>query len=100
MLSKIELFNAKNAGKKIEEGIQFTVTSIGCFTDTDKDGKPVEVSALKTDDGAIYTTISATIRDSLDMLDDILSDNGSVRVQVVQNKSNSGRDFYMLKIVD
>ena len=100
MLNKIDLFNAKNAGTPIEAGLEMTVVAVGTFPDKDKDGHDVNVSVLKTDKGDVYTTISATVSNSIDMLDDILADNGSVKVKVNQAKSNNGRDFYQLQIIE
>lgn len=99
MLSKRELYNARNAGNKIEKGMKLNVVAVGTFDDTDKDGKPVKVSALKTDEGSIFTTISATISDSLDDLDEIITEEGTVTVEVLQNKSNNGREFFQLQIL-
>lgn len=99
MLTKRELFNARNAGLKISEGLKITLTGVGTFEDIDKDGKTVTVSALKSEDGAIYTTISATIAQSLDDLEDIIAEEGKVTVIVNQNTSNSGREFYQLQIL-
>lgn len=98
-LSKKDLFNAKNAGQKIEAGMEIVVVGVGCFPDTDKDGHDVVVTALKDEDGSIYTTISATINNSIDLLDDIISDEERVHVRVIQNTSNSGREFYQLQII-
>lgn len=99
MMTKRELFNAKNAGQKIEKGMTLTVVSTGQFADKDKDGNDVTVTALACKDGSIYTTISATIADSMDLLDDILSEEGEVTVKVNESKSNSGRSFYQLQII-
>lgn len=98
-MTKRELFNAKNNGKKIENGITFDVVKVGSFPDTDKDGNNVNVSCLMTPDGEIFTSISATIYDSLDMLYDIISDEGKVTVKVNENTSNNGRKFYQLQIL-
>ena len=94
-----ELFNAKNAGQKIEVGMIIEVVKIGEFPDTDKDGKDIIVSAMQTPDGSIYTTISATIHDSMDLLGDILAEEGSVTVKVNENVSNNGRKFFQLQII-
>lgn len=99
-LTKKELFNAKNAGNKIEKGMVIDVVSTGSFPDTDKDGNDVTVTALKDKNGDIYTTISATINSSLGLLEEILSEEGFVTVKVLQQKSNNGREFFMLQIVD
>ena len=94
-----ELFNAKNAGQKIEVGMVIEVVKIGEFPDTDKDGKDIIVSAMQTQDGSIYTTISATIHDSMDLLGEILSEEGSVTVKVNESVSNNGRKFFQLQII-
>lgn len=99
MLSKKELFNAKNAGRKIENGAEFTVVNVGTFPDVDKDGNDVTVTALQTDTGEIYTSISATIANSIDMLDEIIAEEGAVTVKVNENVSNGGRKFYQLQII-
>ncbi|MBP3338346.1 MAG: hypothetical protein J6L69_02960 [Lachnospiraceae bacterium] len=100
MMTKKELFNAKNSGKKLEKGMQIEVKSVGTFEDTDKDGNPVKASALVASDGNVYTAISATIADSLDLLDDIISEEGAVTVEVQENTSSAGRTFKQLSIID
>lgn len=99
MMTKRELFNAKNAGQKIEKGMTLEVVSLGQFADKDKDGNDVTVTALACKNGDIYTTISATIGNSIDLLEDILNEEGSVTVKVNESKSNSGRSFYQLQII-
>lgn len=98
-MTKRELFNAKNAGCKIEAGMTFTIVNVGTFKDVDKDGHDVTVTAMVTKDGSIYTTISATVANSIDMLDDIIADDGEVTVKVNKSTSNSGREFFQLQIV-
>lgn len=100
MLNKIDLFNAKNAGTPIEAGLIMTVVAVGTFADKDKDGHDVTVSVLKCEDGNVYTTISATVSNSIDMLDDIIADNGKAKVKVNQGTSNNGREFYQLQIIE
>ena len=100
MMTKVELFNAKSCGQKLEKGMKITVKSVGSFDDTDKDGNAVKASALVADDGTVYTAISATIYNSLEMLDDILAEQGTVTVEVISSESNSGREFKQLKIVE
>nr|DAG33413.1 MAG TPA: ssDNA binding protein [Bacteriophage sp.] len=99
MLSKKELFNAKASGEKIEKGLQIDVVNVGSYGDTDKDGNPVTVSVIVDADGSVFTSISKTINDSLDMLEDIISDDGHALVEVKENTSNSGRKFYQLMIL-
>lgn len=99
MLSKKELFNAKASGQKIEKGLQIDVVNVGSYADTDKDGNPVEVSVFVDKNGTVFTSISKTVNETLDMLDDIISDDGHAVVEVCENTSNSGRKFYQLMIV-
>lgn len=99
MLSKKELFNAKASGQKIEKGLQIDVVNVGSYADTDKDGDPVEVSVLVDKNGSVFTSISKTVNEILDMLEDIISEDGHAVVEVCENTSNSGRKFYQLMLV-
>jgi hypothetical protein len=98
MLSKKELFNAKASGQKIEKGLQIDVVNVGSYDDTDKDGNSVTVSVFVDKDGAVFTSISKTVNETLNMLEDIISDDGHAVVEVCENTSNSGRKFYQLMI--
>lgn len=99
MLSKKELFNAKSSSHKIEKGLQIDVVNVGEYADTDKDGNPVSVSVLVDKDGTVFTSISKTINETLDMLEDIILDEGHVLIEVCENTSNNNRKFYQLMIV-
>lgn len=99
MLSKKELFNAKASSQKIEKGLQIDVVNVGTYADNDKDGNSVTVSVLVDKDGSVFTTISKTVYETLDMLEDIISDDGHAVVEVCENTSNSGRKFYQLMIL-
>ena len=99
MLSKKELFNAKASGQKIEKGLQIDVVNVGSYADTDKDGNPVDVSVLVDKNGTVFTSISKTVNETLDMLEDIIMDDGHAVVEVCENTSNSGRKFYQLMLV-
>lgn len=100
MMTKRELFNAKNSGQKLEAGMVVEVKAIGTFEDTDKDGNDVTASALVSTDGNVYTAISATIASSLELLDEIIQDEGAVKVKVTEGTSASGRVFKQLQILD
>lgn len=99
MLSKKELFNAMASGQKIENGLQIDVVNVGSYADTDKEGNPVDVSVLVDKNGSVFTSISKTINETLDMLEDIILDDGHAVVEVCENTSNSGRKFYQLMLV-
>lgn len=99
MMTKRELFNAKNCGNKMEAGMEIEVKAVGTFQDTDKDGNDVTASALVSTDGKVYTAISATIADSLELLDEIISEEGAVTVKVMEGTSQAGRIFKQLEIL-
>ena len=99
MLSKKELFNAKASGQKIEKGLQIDVVNVGSYADTDKDGNPVNVSVLVDKNGSTFTSISKTVNETLDMLEDIISEDEHAIVEVHENTSNAGRKFYQLMLV-
>lgn len=95
-LTKRDLYNAKNASAKLEKGLEFVLTAVGSYPDKDKDGNEVNVTVLKAEDGTVYTTISNTIFESLDMLTDILTDEGKVTINVTTKKSAGGREYFQL----
>ena len=99
MLSKKELFNAKASSQKIAEGLKIDVVNVGEYADTDKDGNPVTGSVFVDKDGTVFTSISKTVNEMLDMLDDIISDDGHALIEVCENTSNNGRKFYQLMIL-
>lgn len=99
MLSKKELFNAKASSQKIEKGLQIDVVNVGEYTDTNREGNSVKVSVLVDKNGAVFTSISKTVNEALDMLEDIISDEGHALIEVCENTSNNGRKFYQLMIL-
>lgn len=99
MLTKKELFNAKASSQKIEKGLQIDVVNVGSYADTDKDDNPVTVSVLVDKEGTVYTSISKTVNETLDMLEDIIADEGHALIEVCENTSNNGRKFYQLMIL-
>ena len=99
MLTKKELFNAKASSHKIEKGLQIDVVNVGEYADTDKDGNSVTVSVLVDKEGTVFTSISKTVNETLDMLEDIIADEGHAKVEVCENTSNNGRKFYQLMIM-
>ena len=63
------------------------------------ESRQLTVSVLVDKDGAVFTSISKTVNDMLDMLEDIISDDGHALIEVCENTSNSGREFYQLMIL-
>ena len=99
-MTKIELYNAKNSSNALENGMQIEVKSVGTFPEHDKDGNEVTATALVATDGTVYTAISKTIADSIELLDEILQENGTVTIEVIAKKSNNGREFKQLQIIE
>lgn len=99
MLTKKELFNAKSSSQKIEKGLQIDVVNVDSYGDTDREGNPVTVSVLVSAEGTVYSSISKTINDVLDMLNDVISEDGHAIVEVIESTSNTGRKFYRLKML-
>lgn len=101
MLSKKEMFNARSSSEKLEAGLEITVVNVGTYPDKDKDGNDVVVSVLVAEDGTVYAGISATVAESIPMLDELIAEakeNGeSVTVEVIKNRSNNGREFTQLR---
>lgn len=100
MMTKIELFNAKNSSNMLENGMEIEIKSVGTFPEHDKDGNDVTASAFVATDGTVYTAISKTIADSVELLDEILEENGTVTIRVISKQSNSGREFKQLQIIE
>lgn len=99
MLSKKELFNAKASSQKIEKGLVIDVVNVGEYSDTDKDGNTVTVSVLVDKEGTVFTSISKTVNEVLDMLEDVIADEGHAEVEVHENTSNNSRKFYQLMLL-
>ena len=98
-LTKKELYNAKNNGVKLVNGMEIEIVGVGTFPDTDKDGNAVNVTALKSKSGEMYTTISATVYDSVEMLSEILEEDKELVICVHEKESSSGRKFLQLEIM-
>lgn len=99
MLNKKQLFNAKSCSNPIKPSMEIDVVDVGSYSDTDKDGNPVNVSVLVDVNGTVYSCISATVFQCLDLLDDFIADDGHAVVRVKESTSNNGRKFYQLELV-
>lgn len=101
--TKKDMFNIVGADtlEKVK-GKVLKVTGVALGTDVSHDtGDIVPTGYIKDVDGNIYSTISPTAQQSIDMLGDILMDDPetAVDVKVDTKKSNAGRDFIVLKLV-
>lgn len=100
MLSKVDLFNAKNASEKLEKGLVINVVDMGQYDDKDKDGNAVKVTVFKDTENKVYTTISGIIADSFDDLNELVEESKDpVKIEVRTGKSLSGREYLYVAIV-
>ena len=101
MLTKKEMFNARSASEKLENGLEIAVVNVGTYPDKDKDGHDVTVSVLVAEDGTVYAGISATVAEAIPMLDELVEEAKEkgevVRVEVIENTSSNGRQFMQLR---
>lgn len=99
-MTKKEMFNARNAAKAIEDGLNIDVKDVDFYKDVTKDGQECEVTVFLTVDGTCYSTISSQIAKCRDDLLDIIADDGHVVVGFRQFTSKNNRDFYTCEIVE
>lgn len=84
-----------DGSKKIEH-----VTAAAIAKDTDEEtGEIRDVGIIKTADAEYYTTISATVLDSMDAVVEIIDDEGEIDLRIDKRKSNGGRDFLTLIVL-
>lgn len=98
-MTKKDLFNAKNSAHKMEKDLSINVVDCDSFHDVTKDGIEVDVSVLKSETGEMYSSISKTIFQSLDMLKEIINEDGKADIIVRESTSANGRMFLHLEIV-
>ena len=99
-MTKIDLFNARSCGEKLEDGTQFVCVDCGTYSDTDKDGNAVTASAYVSADGTVYTGIGSGLADSMAALSEILADfPAGVEITCKVQQTKGGRDFKTIRII-
>lgn len=91
-----DLFNASSA-TPIKEVEDQTLEIEAVAIKEKLDGQPC--GYLKTTDGKIYATISATVLEQLTTLADLVEEFGTLQVKVVAKTSNGNRTYYMLELL-
>lgn len=87
-------FNASSATPiKMAKNSVLKVTDVMIKDKTDGE----TVGYLKTDDGIIFATISATVIEQLVALSEMLTGD-TLDILVVAKTSNSGREYFMLEL--
>lgn len=87
---------APNIGKmKNAVGQRLEVDYWCIYEDTDRDGKPQTILSIKTDDGDVYATISATFIQEFIRMQEVFREAGETvkAIEVIASKSKAGRDF-------
>lgn len=96
--AKDEFNSASATPIKLAKNSVITVTDIMIKDKMpDEDGKVETVGYLKSNDGTIYATISATVIEQLVALFDILKE-GEQNILIVPKTSNGGREYFMLEL--
>lgn len=62
-------------------------------------GEDKEVSILVTNDGEVYSAISATVCETMCDIIDLLEEEGTLAIRLNKRKSKAGREFLSLTIL-
>lgn len=95
-------FNAVGASKSLQTlaGTEINVCGLAFATDTNDDGKEMQVAYIKTDDGLASTISETAIRSLSELLDyDEFLNGEVVTFKVIMRPSNNGREFLTLEMV-
>lgn len=93
--TKRDMVNSK-AGYPLQDfdgQMEIKNVKAAAMTEVVEDGEKKEVSIIVTDDNQYYTSISATIYDSMPDIIDILDDETKVDLRIIKRESKSGREF-------
>lgn len=95
-----DIFNATSA-KSIKDIKDQTIAVNGVFVKekAEEDGKVTTVGYLRTEDGVIYATVSATVIEQLEPLAEMLDAGEICNIKVVGRTSNANREYFQLELV-
>lgn len=98
--TKRDDFNSK-AAQSLNEiaGQVITVKRLAIGTDLNENNEEIETATLIAEEG-VYGTISGTAISMCEDLVDIIDDEGAQKVKINMRKSNGGRDYITLELVD
>lgn len=98
--SKRDSFNAK-AAQSLNEiaGKVITVKKLAIGTDLDENAQDITTATFITEEG-VFGTISATAINMCEDLVGIIDEEGAQKVKINMRKSNGGRDYIVLELVD
>lgn len=100
-MSKMDIFNAKNASISINDVIGEKLIVSGCAVDENggksQNGEPCDVGYIATDKGVIGFTSNVCLNSMTafaDILTDALSDGVAIGVTFFESKTKSGKPFF------
>ena len=86
--------------QELEHKSTLHIIAAAIMEDTDEEtNETKEIGVFVTGEKEYYTTISATVIDTMYDLIDIMSDEGEVDVRIEKRKSKGGREFLSLVIL-
>ena len=100
-MTKMDVFNAKNASLAIPDVLGETLIVSGCAVDENggksQSGEPCDVGYIATDKGVVGFTSNVCLKSMdgfSDILSDALSDGVAIGVTFFESKTKSGKPFY------
>lgn len=94
-----DMFNAATA-RPLKSAVGQTLTVVGVWVceRPDLNGEVQTVANIKTDDGAIYGTISETVIRSVLALPEMLQEDGSIAINVEERPGKGGRNYLVITL--
>ena len=102
MLSKRDIVKATLSTEtaKNHVGEKMKVVGIDVIEKVDSEtGEITKICAIKREDGCFITAISSTLIESVDVISDLIADEGFVELYIKTGKSNSGREYLTFDLV-
>lgn len=81
-------------------GTEFDLHGVSQVNTTREDGEEAVITSLIAKDGKIYQTLSPTVSDCVDKLNQIFTiGEESLNIRISQGKSKSNRDYLTIELV-
>lgn len=100
--TKRDSLNSRNGLplQDLENLEKIKITTAAILEDTDEETKETkEIGVLVTPEKQYYTTISATVIDTMNDLIDIIDEEGEVEIRLGKRTSKGGRTFLTITIL-
>ena len=94
-----DMFNSATA-RPLKSAVNQTLSVVGVWVceRPDLNGEVQTVANIKTDDGAIYGTISETVIRSVLALPEMLQADGAVAINVEERPGKGGRNYLVITL--